>query len=131
MAVSPKKGILAIGTKSNRVALLSVGADYHLSKQLGLEGHRDSVTAVAFSPDGETLASGDVEGRIILWDIASHQPLGQPFTGHKKGVLSMAFSPDGGTLASGGEDNNVILWDVSVKSWQARARHIVNLSEAK
>jgi WD40 repeat protein len=82
--------------------------------QLGppLRGHKNSVASVAFSPDGKTLASGSWDKTIVLWDIATHQPLGQPLTGHSGIVYSVAFSPDSGTLASGSYDSSVILWDV-------------------
>src|SRR5262249_3835522 len=39
-----------------------------------LEGHRDIVSALAFSPDGETLASGSHDERVILWNIANTKP---------------------------------------------------------
>lgn len=74
--------------------------------------HDGAVTAVAFSPDGKTLASGNVDNTIILWDIASRQPIDQPLTGHSNLVSSVAFSPDGKTLASGSEDKTIILCDV-------------------
>ncbi|MFI0607111.1 MAG: caspase family protein [Anaerolineae bacterium] len=79
-----------------------------------VSGHSSSVESVAFSPDGKTLAAGS-EGTIILWDVASRSPIGQPLAGHSDYVLSVAFSPDGKTLASGSRDNTIILWDVA--SW--------------
>ncbi len=78
-----------------------------------LRGHLGDVEEVAFSPNGKFLASVDSAGEtIILWDIETGQPLGQPLTGHTEWVRSVAFSPDGTLLASGGEDQTVILWDV-------------------
>ena len=47
-----------------------------------LHRHTPDVGSVAFSPDGKTLASGSADKTIILWDVASRQPLGQPLTGH-------------------------------------------------
>ena len=53
--------------------------------------------ALAFSPDGKILASSSLDGTLILWDIASRQPLGPPLTGHRGWITSLAFSPDGKT----------------------------------
>jgi WD40 repeat protein len=82
-----------------------------------------SVTAVAFSPDGKTLASagtlpgGEYLGAVLLWDVATGQEL-KRLEGHSVRVNCVAFSPDGKTLASGsgiersGGDTSVRLWDV-------------------
>jgi WD40 repeat protein len=68
---------------------------------------------LAFSPDGRILASGSYDKSIILWDMVTHQPIGQPLTGHTDYINSVAFSPDGKTLASGSDDHTVMLWDVA------------------
>ncbi|MFI0607113.1 MAG: CHAT domain-containing protein [Anaerolineae bacterium] len=84
------------------------------SNTLGfLPDHTDSVRSVAFSPDGQTLASGSSDKAIILWDIATRKPSGRPLTGHTEPVISVAFSPDGKILASGSDDKAIILWDVA------------------
>jgi len=72
---------------------------------------------VAFSPDGKTLASASNDQTIILWDVASRQPIGQPLSGHSSAVFSVAFSPDGKTLASGSLDNTIILWNLNPRLW--------------
>jgi WD40 repeat protein len=68
---------------------------------------------LVISPDGKTVACGNTNGQIILWDIESAQPLGTPLTGHSSEVTSLAFSADGSILASGDYDRRLILWDVS------------------
>ena len=66
-----------------------------------LKGHTDSVFAVAFSPDGKTLASGSFDKAIKLWDVATGKEI-RTLAGHTKEVVSIAFSPDGKRLASAG-----------------------------
>jgi WD40 repeat protein len=72
---------------------------------------RPSVWAVAFSPNGKTLALGNFDGTVQLlrMDRPSSQPIA--LSGHKGSVTSMSFSPDGKTLASGSYDGTVRLWD--------------------
>jgi len=69
------------------------------------------ILSVAFSPDAKLLVTGNADGEIRLWQIATAQQL---FTlkGHTAWVRSVAFSPDGNTLASGSSDYTVKLWDV-------------------
>jgi hypothetical protein len=102
------------GTVEARHSLLAaLQYSPHLIKFL--RAHKDFVGSVAFSPDGKTLASGSRDSTIILWDVATRQPLGAPLTGHKKGATSVAFNPDGKTLASGSGDETVILWDLATR----------------
>jgi WD40 repeat protein len=73
-----------------------------------LTGHTNPVNAVAFSPDGHTLASGSSDHTTRLWNI----PFGL-LTGHTDTVKGVAFSPDGHTLATGSDDQTVRLWDTT------------------
>jgi WD40 repeat protein len=68
------------------------------------------VKAVAFSPDGTTLASASWDKKVKLWD-AGTGALRQTLEGHEKVVKAVAFSPDGTTLASASWDKKVKLWD--------------------
>ena len=76
-----------------------------------------SVYSIAFSPNGQMLASGDDAGTIRLWDIAdpAHpQPVDQPLIGGTQAIYSVAFSPNGRTLASGSIDGAIRLWNPTV-----------------
>lgn len=75
-----------------------------------------NVLSVAFSPDGNLLATGDTNGEIRLWKVADEQLI---FTcqGHTNWVRVVAFSPDGKTLASGSTDRTVKLWDAATGNY--------------
>ena len=65
---------------------------------------------MAFSPDGNTIASGSSDKTIRLWDVASGNTI-RTLTGHTTNVYSVAFSPDGNKIASGSSDKTIWLWD--------------------
>ncbi len=73
--------------------------------------HRAVIASLAFSRDGEMLASGAEDGSIIVWDVDLRRSRFGLY-GHSLQVTSLAFSPDGRTLASGGDDRLVRLWDL-------------------
>jgi len=74
-----------------------------------------AVNSVAFSPDGKTLATGDANGSINLWDIATGNTsaiMTDPASGDQ-GVGAVAFSPDGQILAVGDTNGTTYLWKVT------------------
>ncbi|MEB3272338.1 MAG: P-loop NTPase fold protein [Prochlorothrix sp.] len=76
-----------------------------------VQTHRDGVQAVAFSPDGQTLLSGDRSGEIRIWDRAGTR-IDSYDIGQQAGLVVLAFSADARTIVSGGEDSRVRLWDL-------------------
>ncbi|KZP08039.1 hypothetical protein FIBSPDRAFT_1052611 [Athelia psychrophila] len=73
------------------------------------EGHTGSVYSVAFSLDGQRIASGSQDGTVRIWDATTGTLVAGPFKleGHPSHVLSMAFSPDGQHIVSGSEGKTI------------------------
>ena len=69
-------------------------------------------TSIAFSPQGDVVATGGVDRVVKLWDIRTGNLIGK-LEGHSYPVLALAFSPDGTRLVSGSGDTTLRIWDVS------------------
>jgi WD40 repeat protein len=67
-----------------------------------LEGHEGPVAAVAWSPDGATLATASIDHTARLWDATTGKPR-QTLAGHGCGVVGLLFSPDGKQLLTQGD----------------------------
>jgi curved DNA-binding protein CbpA/ribosomal protein L40E/DNA-binding beta-propeller fold protein YncE len=105
-----------------------------------LTGHTQTVKAIAFSPDGKSLASGSATKKgkadvdeVTLWDVPSGM-WQMTFEGHggafimiwaeqSGSVRGLAFSPDGKTLATASEDWSIKLWDVTTGKMKRRLKH--------
>jgi WD40 repeat protein len=78
-----------------------------------LSGHSGYANAVAFSPDGKTLASSSLSGAVNLWDTGSGALL-LTLSGHSHFINAIAFSLDGRMLASASTDGVINMWDVGL-----------------
>jgi WD40 repeat protein len=106
--ISPDGQILASSSgKTIKLWQLSTGREV-----CTLTGHSDEVESIAFSPDGQTLASGSYDNTIKLWQLSTGREICS-LTGHSNYIDSIAFSPDGQILASGSNDDTIKLWQLS------------------
>ena len=111
VAISPDNRFLVSSMRLGQTGNYEYGIllwDMESREQIGLlKGHKGWAKSLSFSPDGQTLASGDYN-EILLWDVETQQQVGL-LSG--KGE-SFTFSPDGKTLISSDELEGVHVWDI-------------------
>ena len=99
----------AFGHDDGSVSLLSLPGGRVVTLDGRVPGR---VSAVAFSPDRQLLASASDDGTIGIWDLAT-RTLRETYKGHSAAAFGVVFGRDGSTLYSGAADGTEIAWDIS------------------
>jgi WD40 repeat protein len=116
VSVSPAMDQIAVGGNDMKIHLYALAGDQIGDETAALEWHQSPVTAVAYSPDGAHLASGDGANKIIVWDrAASKVKIQGRWNKHGTAISCLAFSRDGQFLASGSMDSHVFIWNLENK----------------
>ena len=77
-----------------------------------LQGHTNTVNAVALSRDGQRIVSGSSDSTVRVWDANTGQLL-RTLQGHTRAVNTVALSRDGQRIVSGSDDESVRVWDAN------------------
>lgn len=106
VSTSPDGTLVAFGDDLGQVRVLDTVRYLDVAPVRRVAGE---VRAVAFSPDGLTVAASSSSGEVQQWPVREAAPLGRALDGHTGAVRALAYSPDGAWLASGGVDGRVVL----------------------
>lgn len=122
---NPAAGAKAVFTPDGQTLITSSGNDIKVwavnSGQLKqtLSRHKGYISALAVSPDGQTLVSGSEDNTAIVWSLKTGTPI-RTLTGYKvmsagaaRSIAAIAFSPDGKWLFTGGayDKESLKMWD--------------------
>ncbi|MHC4521328.1 MAG: WD40 repeat domain-containing serine/threonine protein kinase, partial [Planctomycetota bacterium] len=114
LAMSSDGMIMASGAgfSESAIRLWDAAAGREITR---LQSHRAWVGALAFWPDGKTLASASADQTIRLWDLTdvTNVPPPRVLRGHSLEVWRLALLPDSRTVVSGCKDGSVCLWDTA------------------
>ena len=141
VAFSPDGAVVAAGGCARRTeAQGCVTGEIRLLSPTGLkplrvwEAHAGPVHSLAFSPDGELLASASADG-VLVWEVATGRriyALPPPDPDGAVGIEAVAFHPNGQLLAAGAEDGSVLLWDrftgQLIGRWRAHPEAVFSLA---
>ncbi len=121
LVVSPNEQLIGCANIGNHESIIRIWdiknfQENHLKQNhkpdRTLQGHSDSIWAIAFSPDSTKLVSGSSDRTIKIWDTQTGQCLKTLYE-HTRPILSVAFSPNNEIIASCGGHSVIKIWDIT------------------
>ncbi len=107
VSYAPRRG--SVAHHDGTVRLWEVGSQGAASV---LRGHKLYVYPVAYSPDGQWIASGDWDNKVFMWDAHTMEYIAS--LPHSGNIRVLAFSPDSSWLVVGSAmDDSLSIWDVT------------------
>ena len=100
LAIEGDKGVVEILDAGTFKTLLTIST-----------GETDGITVLAFSPDGQIMATGGFKQTVKLWDVSTGRLLRT--LEHDDSIRGIVFSPDGKSLASTAKDDPLRIWEIS------------------
>jgi WD40 repeat protein len=120
LAIGPDSQTIAAGTVNGYLVLWKLitiddGRSFQIELAQRIKAHAGQINACVFSPDGQYLITGSVDGKAKVWyrgaDLSFHDKARSILKGDPgRSVMSVAISPDGRSIAIGGADGTIQLW---------------------
>jgi WD40 repeat protein len=117
LAIDTTGNLLASGGTDNIITMRNLSTN----QERTWKGHQDAIAGLAFSPNGELLASASYDKTARLWRVNDGKELYQ-LSAHVDKVQQVVFSPDGKLLATGSDDETINLWQVETGKNIARLK---------
>lgn len=111
-SVAASGATAAIGAEDSTIRICRVSSQ-SLEPGVETKGSRNAVTALAFSPDGSLLASGDSKGRVVVFNVSDGKVVTDRWTAHTARITSLAWNSQGNRLVSGSLDTNIFVWSLA------------------
>ncbi|KAI8325308.1 putative actin cortical patch component protein [Martensiomyces pterosporus] len=112
VAISHSTSVVAVGFQDSSVVTYTLSGTELKPTGVKITANNRDITALAFSPDGELLASGDSAGKIFVVKTASGDLVTSRWGSHTARVYDITWSPDGAHAASASLDSHVIVWSI-------------------
>lgn len=109
-AISADGRVLAVARPDRSVRFYDTASQRQLGAPID---NRAEIYSMKFGSDGRRLVAGDVEGRVRIFDVTTHEQIGDDFVARTDAVVATALSRDGRTLATAGTYGTVQLHDLT------------------
>jgi len=114
MALSPDGKTLALGNHVGSITFWDVGDGTPLSVEI--EAHSDSISDIAYSPDGTYIISVSGDQTLRVWDGETYEQVGDPFAYTDREIAEIAFLPNSHQFAAASADGSVTVWSLDAKT---------------
>ena len=131
LRISPDDRYIAVGDAGREIKVWEVGKEEPVVTRKWL-AHQSTVTTISWSPEGDRLVSGSVDGRIVVWNMNAPREIHEQPGQHPGGVFCVEWT-DNNVVYSCGDDaciheTQLVMWNVCFKD---RIRGIMSWGSSK